>query len=138
MRTLTGGRRLWPVSVFTGAMFVMFAAIAWSVARTMMRSPVRDVFDLAMLLFQGFWLLGWSVGVVILGALTLFLVIYGASAGSKTRETVLLGKGPASLLQERRRPRVFQEADTGPLPKLSVAALIGANLVPLAGVLFFG
>ena len=136
MRTLTGGRRIWPVSVFTGAMFVMFAAIAWSVARTMMRSPVRDVFDLAMLLFQGFWLLGWSVGVVILGALTLFLVIYGVSAGVETRELVP-EKGAASFLQQKRR-RVFQEADTEPLSRLSFAALIGANLVPLVGVLFFG
>ena len=42
-------------------------------------SSVDDVFDLMFVLFEGFWLLGWSVGVVILGALTVLLFFYGES-----------------------------------------------------------
>jgi hypothetical protein len=38
------------------------------------------VFDLTFVLFEGFWLLGWSVAVVILGALTVLVFFYDESA----------------------------------------------------------
>ena len=41
---------------------------------------MHDVFDLMMFLFSVFWILGWSVGVVILGALTALLLLYRESA----------------------------------------------------------
>ena len=73
-------RRIWPAGLITGAMFVMFAGVAWTVVGTLTRHPVRDVFDLMTFLFQGFWLLGWSVGVFFLGAITVLLFFYGESA----------------------------------------------------------
>jgi hypothetical protein len=43
------------------------------------RESVATVFDLMFLLFRGFWLLGWSVAVLILGALTVFFFFYAES-----------------------------------------------------------
>src|SRR5205809_3888943 len=73
-------RRIWPFGLMTGVMFAIFAGVAWTVISSITRTTVRDVFDLMMLLFQGFWLLGWSVGVIVLGTLTAFLLSYGESA----------------------------------------------------------
>jgi hypothetical protein len=218
-------RTIWPIALITGAMFAIFAGVAWTVASTMTRGPVRDVFDLMMLLFQGFWLLGWSVGVFILGALTVFLFLYGEQAriengrliyvprlgplkiiidydlarvrnvrlknvgndataqirfdydgrddctlgdtmphadAERLADTIrsaaiaagahdqrlpeMYGKGSGSLFhvdQLKKAPGAFskpllQEAPAASVPKFSSAALIAANMVPLAGVLFFG
>ena len=61
-------------------MFAIFAGVAWTVVGTVSRTSVRDVFDLMFLLFQGFWVLGWSVGVLILGVASVFLASYRESA----------------------------------------------------------
>lgn len=47
-------------------MFAIFAGIEWTTFTSLMGQSVDDVFDLMVFLFQGFWLLGWSVGVVFL------------------------------------------------------------------------
>lgn len=73
-------RRMWPAGLVVGAMFAIFAGAAWSVVGRMSRHAVRDVFDLMTFLFEGFWLLGWSVGVFLLGALTVLLFFYRESA----------------------------------------------------------
>jgi hypothetical protein len=74
-------RRLWPVALVTGVFFAIMAAIAWSQISAIRLQEVKSVFDLTALLFQVFWVLGWSVGVFILGALTfLLLLFYGESA----------------------------------------------------------
>jgi hypothetical protein len=73
-------RRMWPVGLILAAAFAIFAGIAWMMAARILRSSVRDVFDLTFVLFEGFWLLGWSVAVVILGALTVLVFFYDESA----------------------------------------------------------
>src|SRR3990172_11962967 len=73
-------RRMWPVGIFFGGAFLIFAAIAWSQIASMRGHEIRSVFDLAVILFQGFWVLGWSVGVFFLGALTVLFFFYGESA----------------------------------------------------------
>jgi hypothetical protein len=56
------------------------AGIAWMQIGSMRGREIESVFDLAFFLFQGFWVLGWSVGVFILGALTFLLLFYRESA----------------------------------------------------------
>jgi len=73
-------RRMWPFGLILAAAFAIFAGIAWMTAGTILRSSVRDVFDLTFVLFEGFWLLGWSVAVVILGGLTVLVFFYDESA----------------------------------------------------------
>src|SRR5687767_597409 len=63
-------RPTWPVGVGLAIVFALFAGVLWAqLASLLARRGADDVFDLMALLFQGFWILGWSVGVVILGAL---------------------------------------------------------------------
>lgn len=73
-------RQMWPVGLFLGVVFLVFAGIAWSQITSMRGHEVKSVFDLTFVLFQGFWVLGWSVGVVILGALTVLFLFYEESA----------------------------------------------------------
>ena len=71
---------MWPAAVAFGIFFAIFAVIEWSVIAGLFRHSVDDVFDLTFLLFQGFWALGWSVGVLLLGALTILFAFYSESA----------------------------------------------------------
>ena len=73
-------RRMWPVGIFFGVAFLIFAAIAWNQIASMRGHEIRSVFDLAFILFQGFWVLGWSVGVFFLGAMTVLFLFYRESA----------------------------------------------------------
>lgn len=87
LRDETGGtplplpsRRMWPIGIFFGVAFLIFAGIAWSQIDSMRGHQVRSVFDLSFILFQGFWVLGWSVGIFVLGALSVLLLFYSESA----------------------------------------------------------
>lgn len=73
-------RPLWPFGLAFAGMFAIFAGVEWAVILKMSRHSVANLFDLMFLLFQGFWVLGWSVGVVILGAFAVLLCFYGESA----------------------------------------------------------
>lgn len=73
-------RRMWPIGLVFGAFFAVFAAIEWTAIRSIPWHSARDVFDLVFVLFQVFWVLGWSVGVAILGGLTILLFLYSESA----------------------------------------------------------
>ncbi|MBI2088021.1 MAG: hypothetical protein HYT78_04670 [Deltaproteobacteria bacterium] len=73
-------RRMWPVGLVFGVVFLIFAGIAWSQIASMRGHQVKSVFDLVAILFQGFWVLAWSVGVFILGALAVLFFFYGESA----------------------------------------------------------
>ncbi len=73
-------QRLWPASIVIGVFFVIFAGIAWGQIDSMQGHKITTVFDLSFVLFQGAWVLGWSVGVFILGALTVLFLFYGESA----------------------------------------------------------
>jgi hypothetical protein len=208
-------RKLWPVNLILPVIFAIFASVAWTVGGRMFETSVRDVFDLTFILFEGFWLLGWSVGVAILGVLTVLVFFYGESARLQRGQLVYVPRlGPLKIVAEYdlahvrnvraesagsdqarlrfddddgthtlgdtmareqadRLVRAIQAAtavagstvaapvptlpkprDTEPTPavgadpeqdepvpalrSLSGLALVGANLVPLAGVLFFG
>ena len=100
-------RRMWPVALIIGGTFAIFAGIAWIMAGKILRSSVRDVFDLMFVLFEGFWLLGWSVAVVILGALTVFLFFYGESARLQNGRLIhVVRLGPLKLFLEYDLARV--------------------------------
>jgi hypothetical protein len=73
-------QRLWPVGVLIGVFFAIFAAIAWSQIGSLRGHQIKTIFDLSMVIFQGAWILGWSVGVVILAALTVLFCFYSESA----------------------------------------------------------
>ncbi len=73
-------QRLWPAGIVIGVFFVIFAGIAWSQIDSMRGHKITTVFDLSLILFQGAWVLGWSVGVFILGALTVLFLFYTESA----------------------------------------------------------
>lgn len=60
-----------PALVITG-MFAVFAAVLVAAIHKV-DFHVRDLFDLAMTLFMLFWIAGWSIGVIILGALSVLL-----------------------------------------------------------------
>jgi hypothetical protein len=80
-------------------MFAMFAGIAWTMASRISGSSVRDVFDLVFVLFEGFWLLGWSVGVAILGALTVLFFFYGESARLQSGHLIHVPRlGPLKII----------------------------------------
>jgi hypothetical protein len=73
-------RKMWPVSLIFAVMFAIFAAVGYSTFLKMWGHSVAGVFDLMFVLFEGFWLLGWSVGVASLGALTVLFLFYSESA----------------------------------------------------------
>ncbi len=73
-------KRMWPAGLIIGAMFVIFSAIEVSQIISLYRTNVKTVFDLSTFLFQGFWILGWSVGVLILGMATFLFLLYAESA----------------------------------------------------------
>jgi hypothetical protein len=87
--------------------FAIFAAIEWNVVANLFGRSVDDVFDLTFLLFQGFWALGWSVGVVLLGALTILLAFYSESARLEGGKLVHIPKlGPLNILVDYDLARV--------------------------------
>ncbi len=94
-------RRLWPVALMLAAMFTIFALVEWAAIRQLTSRSVDDVFDLMFLLFQVFWVLGWSVGVVLLGALTFLVLCYRESARLQRGALVLVPRlGPLKIFVE--------------------------------------
>lgn len=94
-------RRLWPLSIVFGVMFVIFTSVAVGVITSVKGQRVETVFDLMTLLFQGFWVLGWSVGVLVLFLLTVLLLFYSESAhltGSRLVHVPRLG--PLRIIME--------------------------------------
>lgn len=94
-------RRTWPISLLLGVVFAIFAGIAVAQIGSMRGQSLDTVFELMIVLFQGFWVLGWSVGVMILFLLTVLFLLYGESAritGHRLVHVVRLG--PVKLLLE--------------------------------------
>jgi len=69
--------RNWPVGLLVGGMFVAFAGVAVYQISGMRGQRLDTVFQLMTLLFLGFWVLGWSVGVLGLFLLTALFLFYG-------------------------------------------------------------
>ena len=196
--------------IIVAGMFVVFAGILVVQIAKLNLSVQGSVFDLTFMLFSLFWIIGWSVGVLVLGVLTVFLLFFGESARLTGGHLIYVLKlGPFKLINEYdlarlRNPRVeagtsgdhvrvrfdYDERQRGlgdampqivaerivaalrgtipasarapvnkatttprpapaniappaettarPLSRVSLAALIVANLVPLFGVLFAG
>ena len=60
-------------AILVAGMFAVFAGILVSQFAKLSLHALDSVFDLVSTLFSVFWMLGWSVGVLVLGALTVFL-----------------------------------------------------------------
>ena len=92
-------RRMWPAGLAVGAVFAAFAAILWFQIARLDFGRVNSVFDLSFVAFELFWILGWSVGVLFLGALTLLLLCYGESARLEPGRLILVPRlGPLKFL----------------------------------------
>ncbi len=74
-------RRMWPFGLVFLAMFAVFAGVLWTQVGALLHGhPLNSVFDLTIVLFQGAWILGWSVGTLFLGAITILLLFHRESA----------------------------------------------------------
>lgn len=100
-------RRMWPVGLLFGVFFAIFAAIEGVMIAKANLHSVRGVFDLMMFLFDVFWILGWSVGVLILGALTALLLFYRESARLQGRALVHVPRlGPLKVVARYELSRI--------------------------------
>ena len=94
-------RRMWPAGLIAGAMFALFAGILWVQIANLHPQGLRSVFDLSFMLFEVFWIVGWSVGVLFLGAVTVLLLFYGESARLAGGRLVLVPRlGPVKFICE--------------------------------------
>jgi hypothetical protein len=94
-------RRLWLAGVIFAAMFAVFAGVEVITIGQMMGRAVEDVFDLMFALFQAFWVMGWSVGVVLLGAVTCLLFFYRESARLQSGLLIYVPRfGPLRIICE--------------------------------------
>ena len=69
-------------------MFAIFAGIAVAQIGSMRGRSVDTVFELMFVLFQGFWVIGWSVAVMILFLLMVLFLLHGESARITGRRLV--------------------------------------------------
>ncbi len=90
-------------------LFAAFAAVWLQQASKLNLQALGSVFDLMSMLFELFWLLGWSVAVLILGALLAFLFLFGESARiADGRLICVLNIGPAKMITEYELARMQQ------------------------------
>ena len=73
-------RRTWPIGLGFGVVFTIFVGIAVAQIGSMRGGSIDSVFDLMFVLFQGFWVMGWSVGVMLMSLLMIFFLFHGESA----------------------------------------------------------
>lgn len=94
-------RRMWPAGLIVGAMFAVFAGVLWVQVVKLPAHGLRSVFDLSFMLFEVFWIVGWSVGVLVLGALTVLLLFYGESARLSNGHLIIVPRlGPLKFIGE--------------------------------------
>ena len=83
------------------AMFLVFAGVLVGEVRELHPRAVSSVSDLAGMLFRLFWILGWSLGVVVLGALSVVLGFYRESLYIRDGRLVSAPRiGPLRMLAE--------------------------------------
>lgn len=99
---LPSRRNMRPAGIVIAIFFLIFAAVLVIQVASLTRwEAVRGVSDLMGLLFEAFWILGWSVGVVVLGALTLLLLGYGERARLERGRLVYVPRlGPLKIVVE--------------------------------------
>ena len=97
------------------ALFVAFAAVWVQQASKLNLHALGSVFDLMGMLFSLFWLLGWSVAVILLALLVVFLVFFGDSARVVGGRVVyVMNIGPFKMIGEYELTRMLNlraEAD---------------------------
>ncbi|MBI2072513.1 MAG: hypothetical protein HYT81_05670 [Gemmatimonadetes bacterium] len=81
-------RRTWPAGIVLAVLFAIFGGIAVKVIVPLLGHDVDTVGDLVTVLFQGFWVLGWSVGVLILFLLAVLFLFYRESVRIKGNRLV--------------------------------------------------
>lgn len=107
------------VAIIVGGMFVVFAAILVRQIASLDMPAGGGLFDLVFMLFSLFWILGWSVGVIVLGALTMLLLFWGESARiAEGRLIYMLNLGPGKVIGEYElarigKPRVVPDETSG-------------------------
>ena len=90
---------MWPVAVIFAVFFIVFAGIELTVIRRMTGHKVESVFDLMFVLFEAFWLLGWSVGVAILGLAAILFLFYRESARLQNGKLIYAPRlGPLNII----------------------------------------
>ncbi len=90
-----------PAGLVLGAMFAIFLAVEVSAISQFANHSIDDVFGLMTFLFMGFWVMGWSVGVAVLGGLTVLFLFCKESARLQGNRLVHLPTlGPLNLAIE--------------------------------------
>lgn len=90
-----------PVAVIVAAMFAAFTGVLVYVITKLNLHDTGTISALVGTLFKAFWLIGWSLGVLILGALTVLLCFYRESARLEGGRLVLVyGLGPLKTIAE--------------------------------------
>jgi hypothetical protein len=91
---------IWAGLVSMG-MSVIFAAIWWSTFNKLHLDGSGGMPNLMSSLFLLFWLIGWSMGVLFLGLLTIFLFLFRESAYLSRGQMIgMLSVGPAAIRYE--------------------------------------
>jgi hypothetical protein len=87
--------------ILVAGMFAVFAGVLVSQIAKLDLRALGSVFDLMAMLFELFFILGWSVGVLGLGALTVILLFSGESARLAGRRLIhVLNVGPIKMITE--------------------------------------
>ena len=94
-------RRHWLPGIIFAVFFSVFLAVAVGTTARIATHRVDDVASLMMMMFEVFWVIGWSVGVVLLGMLTLLFFFYRESARIKDGRLVHVPRlGPFKVVCE--------------------------------------
>ncbi|MBI2403336.1 MAG: hypothetical protein HYV20_11510 [Gemmatimonadetes bacterium] len=115
-------RRTWPAGIVLAVLFAIFGGIAVKVIVPLLGHDVDTVGDLVTVLFQGFWVLGWSVGVLILFLLAVLFLFYRESVRIKGNRLVHVPR-LGSL-------RIFLEYDLAKIRNLRLENAGGAGAGP--------
>lgn len=94
-------RKMAMPAITVAAIFAVFASVLVVQISKLNLQAMDSVFDLMAMLFELFWILGWSAGVLALGALTVVLVFFGESARlAGSRLIYVLNVGPFKIITE--------------------------------------
>lgn len=133
-------RRWWKAGLVVGTIFVVMSSIAWGQIASIRKGSVETVTDLTGVLFQLFWTIGWSGGVIVLGALTFLLFFYTESARVQGERLVFVPSlGPVRFrieydLEKIRNLRI-EEAGGAPRNHAQVVFEYGESRVVLGNVM---
>src|SRR5690349_14506345 len=95
------------VALIVAGMFLVSAAVLVPVISRLNLHALASISALTSFLFQLFWILGWSLGTLILGALAALLCFYRESARLAAGQLVMVsGLGPVKTIAEYDLARV--------------------------------